>query len=156
MNRYNFLPEWYIKNKMKRKRIMLAVIIIVLLCFNLLLVKRSLNNNHEILQADKKIEALNNKHNNFINKKNKLKINKDTISVTNLNEFVKFIPDYITLKNAEINNNTIHAKIFVRKYDDYITFLQYIEEKNIYNISRLTPAAKENEGFSFEIIVEKI
>lgn len=156
MNEYNFLPEWYTKNKRRKKNIVFIIFIIGLLCSDLIMVSRVHDNMLKISETDKKIEVLKNKHENFIIKKNEIKINKDVTSLNDLKDFIDFVPDYVVLKNADFNNKTVNARIFVNKYDDYIRFIQYTEEKKLYNICKLTPAADEKGSFTFEISLEKI
>lgn len=156
MNQYNFLPEWYTRNKQRKKNILFIIFILSLLCSDLIIASRVYNNERQISEADKKIEVFKNKHINFINRKYEMKINKDATSLNSLKDFIDFIPDYAVLKNADFNNKTVNARILVYKYDDYISFIEYIEEKKLYNICKLTPAVDEKGSFTFEISLERI
>lgn len=156
MNGYNFLPKWYMRNTQKKKNIIFIFFIICLLCLQLFIMYRILNNNNKITETDKNIEILKYKHNNFISKKNKSRINKDIKNLDNLKELIKIAPSYAILEDYDLSNKAIYAKISVKKYDDYISFIQYIEEKKIYEISKLKPAEKKNDIFVFEVWLEKM
>jgi hypothetical protein len=150
MEKISFLPQWYLENKMnKKRRVMkfcIGILVIIDLIFLDILILRL--NKVKLLEDNikKKIAAQNSIYLN--EKKENLETDK-TLSAFFV--FIKSVPIDINFKYISIENMKVNMEVNPESFD-YVNFINELEEKNQFIIKSLeTPSEQENKNFKVNL-----
>ncbi|KZL94207.1 hypothetical protein [Clostridium magnum] len=146
MERISFLPQWYLENKINKKRkimkLCIGMLIIIDLIFLDILILRL--NEAKLLDDNikKKISA---EKSVYLNKKKENYGSDKTLSTFFI--FIKSMPIDINFKNISVENRNVNIEINPEVFD-YISFVNELEHKNEFIVKSLEPAnEQENKNF---------
>jgi hypothetical protein len=152
MAKKTFIPNWYLHKKSvnlnKKIRICsTAVLLANIILFSFILNISSKIKNIEKILPDKNSSGILN--NGEIIKASKL----DIIAIDKYKEISSFFDENnISYKKLLINKSDLQIDMEVKSYNEYISFIRYIE--NEYSIKKLTPITKIQGNFNFTVILE--
>lgn len=145
---YNFLPNWYKLKSRKRNKLILNMIVIILFLINIFMIYRVYDIDRNILMTKNTYKPIDKKKNNTVNE------SKDTLTLNNFMNFLKFksIDKFYTVT---VKQNNIEVNFKINNMDDYESYTKDIEDKKDYKIIKLmAPEDKTKDIKLFQADIE--
>lgn len=145
---YNFLPNWYKLKSRKRNKLILNMIVIILFLINIFMIYRVYDIDRNILMTKNTYKPIYKKKNNTVNE------SKDTLTLNNFMNFLKFksIDKFYTVT---VKQNNIEVNFKINNMDDYESYTKDIEDKKDYKIIKLmAPEDKTKDIKLFQADIE--
>lgn len=146
MERIYFLPQWYLENKMNKKRRVMKFCICALIIINLIFLDILILMQSKVKLLDDNINQKVASQKNRYSNKNKEEYENDKTLATFF-IFIKSIPPNISFNNICIENRDVNIEVSFESFD-YINFVNELEKKNEFIVKSLIPQNEQgNKNF---------
>lgn len=147
MKKTFFLPQWYVENKIEKRKKMIKLCIIAIVVIDIILLDVLVFrlNKVKILENDIK-QRITFQKSDSLNKSKEQLNNDRTLEV--MAAIIKNIPDNIQFESIYIEDGNVDMKINAETFE-YTSFIKEIEKRDEFTIKHLNiPDKKDNEKFT--------
>lgn len=146
MERIYFLPQWYLENKINKKRRVMKFCICTLIIINLIFLDILISMQSKVKLLDDSINQKVTSQKNRYSNKNKEKYGDDK-TLDTFFVFIKSMPPSISFNNICIENREVNIEVGCESFD-YINFINELEKKNEFIVKSLIPKNEQgNKNF---------